>query len=334
MRINKRICLINVTMVLLVCLVGCNAEKSSYDKGIKSLENAEFDAAIDYFTQAGEYEDATDKLLECYYGKGVEAQDVKDYETAIEYFNKAKGYEDSKERISECEHAVAVLQDKTPPVISGLDDKIDVTCGTDFNLNDFIAEKILIEDDVTQNITDYSISCEKVYDRGTGKIDTTIDGEYVVSISSKDEANNVGEKNITLALIPVQVTKDNPNATIYDGEYGVIKVKTFKHGEIYEYSNMYGYYVVFDVENKLDEAMDVYWSMYTSINDYQVTPYYEMISVAPGKKGTAFSYFEDSSIPEEAGNFSQIDAIVCIKTASDEESFFRIPTTFYTNAVQ
>lgn len=331
---NKRLLVTVFITILLFSLTGCNSEKSSYNKGLKSLEKAEYDDAIEFFTQAGEYEDSQDKILECYYGKGAGAQDAEDYETAIDCFKKANGYKDSDEKISECEHIIAVLQDKTPPVISGLSDQIDVTCGTDFNLNDYVSDKITIKDDVTQDIKDYSISCEEVYDRGTGKIDTTVNGEYAITITSKDEASNIGEKKITLSLKPVEVTKDNPNVTIYDGEYGTIKVKKFGHGEVYEYSDTVGYYVVFDVENKYDKPIEVCWSMYTSINDYQVNAVYELTSVAPGKKGTTLSYFEDSNIPEEAGDFSQIDSIVCIVEKGGEESFYRIPTTFYTNAVQ
>ena len=47
-------------------------------------------------------------------------------------------------------------------------------------------------------------------------------------------------------------------------------LKAFKHGEIFEYSDMFGYYAQFEVENKCDEPIEVCWSSYTSINDYQV----------------------------------------------------------------
>ena len=331
---KRTFCIIAVIMSMMMGITGCNSEKSSYNKGVKALENSLYDEAIEYFTQAGEYENSGDKIIECYYGKGVEAQNAEDYETAIDCFNKTNGYEDSNARASECQHAVDVLNDKTPPVISGIEDKINVTCGTVFNLNDYISAKIVIEDDVTQDISDYSVSCDEVYDRGTGNIDTTVNGEFTVNITAKDEAENNVEKSIMLSLNPVEVSKEKPNPTIYDGEYGVIKVKAFRHGEVYEYSDINGYYVVFDVENKCEEPVEIYWSMYTSINDYQVPTYYEDMSLAPGKKGTALSYIEDKDIPEEIGNFSQIDSIVCIKRLDDDKSFYRIPATFYTNAIE
>ena len=323
-----------VAMVFVCLLTGCSAEKSNYNKGVQAQEASNYDEAIDFFTQSGDYEDSKERLIECYYGKGVNAQDEKNYEEAIESFSNTVGYEDSDERVLACQHALDVLSDNTPPVISGIDDKIDITCGTAFNINDYIKEKIKIEDDVTEDISDYSISGDGIYDRGTGVIDTMESGEHNISISAKDEAGNIGETTIILSLNPVVVSADNPNPIIYDGEYATIKLKSFKHGEIWEYSGINGYYAIFDVENKCDEAISVYWSMYTSINDYQVDASYEISSIAPGKKGTMLTYIEDSSIPEEAGNFSQIDSIVCIKKDSDDSSFYRISTTFYTDALQ
>lgn len=294
---RKAAILLLLTVTVAGILVGCNSEKSYYNKGIRAQENKMYEEAIENFTQAGDYEDA-------------------------------------KEKLAECEHLNDVAKDKIVPNITGLEEKIDITCGTNFNLNDFIAEKIIITDDVTENIKDYSIFGDDVYDRGTGNIDTTEVGEHEIVISSKDEANNEGKFNFILSINPVIVSKDNPNPVIYDGEYAVIKLKSFKHGEIYEYSDMFGYSAQFDVENKCDEPIEVYWSMYTTINDYQVDAMYEIKSIAPGKKGTSFTYIEDQNIPSEAGNFSQIDAIVCIKEENGSESFFRIPTTFYTDAVQ
>ncbi|MDO4978206.1 MAG: hypothetical protein Q4E53_13215 [Eubacteriales bacterium] len=159
-------------------------------------------------------------------------------------------------------------------------------------------------------------------------------GEHNIEITAADEAGNEATYTLVLNLKPVVVSKKNPNPVIYDGEYATITLKNFKHGEIYEYSDMFGYSVEFNVENKCDEPIDVYLSMYTSINDYQVKGYYTINPIAPEKKGTAFSYIEDKEIPKEVGNFSQIDSIVCIKKHNQDESFYRISTTFMTDAVK
>lgn len=269
-----------------------------------------------------------------YYEKGVNAQENKNYEEAVENFTKAGDYKDSKDRLAECDHLNDVVNDKTAPSINGLEEKIDITCGTEFNLNDYIAEKIRIEDNITKDIKDYSISSDKVYDRGSGLISTMENGEHEVIVTAKDEAGNEGELKLILSINPVVVSKDNPEPVIYDGEYATIKLKSFNHGEIFEYSDMIGYYAEFDVENKCDEPIAVYWSMYTSINDYQVNAMYEISPIAAGKKGTAFTFFEDKNIPDEVGDFSQIDSIVCIKKDSADEGFFSIPTTFYTDVIK
>lgn len=225
-------------------------------------------------------------------------------------------------------------KDETPPTISGFDDKVDVTCGTSFNLNDYIAENIKIEDDVTESITEYSIASDDVYDRGSGVINTMEAGEHEVTVTAQDESENEGKATFILSINPVVVSADDPHPVIYDGEYGVIKLKEFNHGDPYGNSDIKGYYAVFDVENKCEVPVSVYWSMYTSINDYQVNPVFELDAlIASGKKGTALTYFEDSNIPEDAGNFSQIDSIVCICKDGESESFFRVPVTFYTDAV-
>lgn len=294
---KKTIIMLLLTLVVSGTLIGCNSEKSYYNKGVKAQENKNYEEAIENFTQAG-------------------------------------GYEDSKEKLAECKHLNDVANDKTAPSITGLEEKVDITCGTDFNINDYIAEKVKVEDNVTENIKDYSISSDDVYDRGTGNVSTMENGEHEVIVTAKDEAGNEGEAKFTLSINPVIVSKDNPNPVIYDGEYATIKLKAFKHGEIYEYSDIIGYYAQFDVENKCDEPIEVCWSMYTSINDYQVNAMYEITSIASGKKGTTLTFIEDKDIPKEAGDFSQIDSIVCIIKEGDDESFFRIPTTFYTDAVE
>lgn len=294
---KKVVFILLLNLVISEIITGCNSEKSYYDKGIKAQENNNYEEAIENFTQAGDYED-------------------------------------SKDRLDECNHLNDIANDKTAPSITGLEEKIDITCGTEFNLNDYIAKTIKIEDNVTEDIKDYSISSDEIYDRGSGTVSTMENGEHEVIVTAKDEADNKGESKFILSINPVIVSKDNPNPVIYDGEYATIKLKSFKHGEIYEYSDMIGYYAKFDVENKCDKPIEVYWSMYTSINDYQVSAMYEISPIASGKKGTAFAYIEDKNIPEEAGNFSQIDSIICIKRDNDDESFFRIPTTFYTDAVK
>ena len=286
-----------VLAIALTLLTGCNSTKSIYQKGVAAQDSGNYDEAIELFTQAGEYEDA-------------------------------------QERLTECEHLRDVANDKTAPSITGLEERIDITCGTSYNVRDYIEENIKISDNLTDPITDYSISGDEVFDRGTGKIDTMKNGEHEITVTAKDEAGNEGKAVITLSINPVVVSVDDPNPVIYDGEYATVKVKSFKHGEVLEHSDIYGYVVKFEVENKCDEPIEVYWSSLTSINRYQADASYLISPIGPGNIGTQTSYIEDKSIPEEVGDFSQIDAIVGIRRDSDEESFIKIPTTFYTDAAE
>ena len=297
MRVKKMAIMLILSLAISVIIIGCSSEKRYYNKGVKAQENKNYEEAIENFTQAGDYED-------------------------------------SKDRLTECTHLNDVANDKVAPSIMGLEEKIDITCGTEFNLNDYISERIKVEDNITKDIKEYSISSDEVYDRGSGIINTMENGEHEVIVTAKDEAGNKGETKFILSINPVLVTKDNPEPVIYDGEYATVKLKSFNHGEIFEYSGMIGYYAKFDVENKCDEPITVYWSSHTSINDYQVSPSYKISSVAAGKKGTTFTFFEDKDIPEEAGNFSQIDSIVCIIKDNEDKALFRIPTTFYTDAIK
>lgn len=107
--------------------------------------------------------------------------------------------------------------DNTPPEIVGLDEEnVEVMCGTEFNLNDYIRDNIEGVTDETDDGTkeygldelDYSITCDgEIYDSETGAIDTGEFGDYNVTLSVKDEADNEASKSFTLTLNPIEVQK-------------------------------------------------------------------------------------------------------------------------------
>lgn len=265
------------------------------------------------------------------YNKGKELYSQKKYKEAIEKFSDLDNYKDSKKLLDKSKKMYAIQKDITKPEIKGLEtgSTIEVQCGTEFNLNEYLKDKISISDDVTADLEEYYTECdEKVYDSISGNVNTCLSGEFPIKLSVKDEAGNKGKLNLVLKLNPIHVTKENPNPVVYDGEYGTIQIKEFRHGEIYGEKE---YYVAFEVNNKTTENMIVCLTSDTFINDYQVGSYYTITSIAPGKRGTMESHIYDSSIPNDVGEYSVIESNVGISENSEDGSYYGIPIIFDVN---
>lgn len=107
--------------------------------------------------------------------------------------------------------------DNTPPTINGLDEQnVEIECGTNFNLNDYIFENVSGITDETDdgtkeyNLTDleYVITCEgDIYNNETGVINTGEFGDFPVTLQVKDEAGNETTKTFTLKLNPIKIEK-------------------------------------------------------------------------------------------------------------------------------
>lgn len=267
------------------------------------------------------------------YSKATALYNDKKYEDALEIYYKIENYKDSRDRIIECEKLLAIQNDKTAPVIeyTGDGSVIEVKSGTNFNLNEFLSGKLLITDDVTKNITEYSTKCDKkIYDNITGNVETGRTGEYPVKLSAKDEAGNEGTCELTLKIEPIRVTKEEPNPIIYDGEYGTITVKDFKHGYI---SGKNEYEVLFDVDNRTDKNMQVAMSAETFINDdYQVKTYHTWQGyVSAGKKGVQDSMIYDEDIPEEVGDVKKIESVIILSEGEMEDPYCGVTVEFDVN---
>ncbi len=63
-----------------------------YKKGTESLEIKKFEEAIQYFTAAGEYKDAADKIKECKYRWALELMNAGEYNKAYTLLSEIKGY--------------------------------------------------------------------------------------------------------------------------------------------------------------------------------------------------------------------------------------------------
>ena len=330
-KIVGSIAVIAVVAVIAFIAYG-NSAAGKYSKANKAIENADYSAAHEILTEIPEYKDSQRLIMLCTYEQGKAAMDAKDYQKAKELFDTILEYEDAKALSEQSEHLNDVANDKVAPVISGIDEEIDIQSGIEYNIKDFIAEKISISDNVSEGITDYNITCEnEAFEQGTGKIDTRRAQTLEFSISAKDEAGNEAIVKTNLNINPIHITRDNPNPVIYDGQYGTVKLVSFTHGEKYGEPE---YNWVFECKNMAEKRVMYYFpSTETFIKDYQVTSYYyDTPEVAPGKIGQGEFGLPDEEIPEGVGDYNQIQTLFCMSYPEEEHSFHYISVVFDTNA--
>ena len=224
--------------------------------------------------------------------------------------------------------------DEVPPMIEGVEDTVDIQCGTDFNLTDYVSEKIEIKDDSGKD-PEITIECdEKVYEKETGKIDTSKYGEFPVKITAKDAADNTTEKEFTLNLNPIHVTKDNKTPVVYDGEYAKIQLKEFRHGDVY---GEQGYFIKSEVENKTDETLSINLTGrdgLTTINKHQIPVYVfdDSDVVGAGLITSVEQSIEDAEIPEDVGTITEIITTYSIKKEGSDDRILTIPMIIDVNA--
>lgn len=230
-----------------------------------------------------------------------------------------------------------VTKDVEPPVISGIekDQTVDVTCGTDFNLKEYLKETIKISDEKDGEISAYDIELdEKVYNAETGDVDTRQAGTFDATIKTMDKAENAATTPFKLSLNPVHVTKDKVKQTVYDGKYGKIDLVSFKHGVIYDKKV---YQMVFECTNKDSSIVEMYCSStFTSINDQQISAYVELPNnVMSGKTKKIICTIEDEEIPDDIGDFKSFDTAAYISyegADSVDDHLVRVPMVFDINA--
>ena len=226
--------------------------------------------------------------------------------------------------------------DETAPTISGVDEKVSIQCGTEFNLNDYLNENLKISDDKDTGEISYEIDCdESIYERETGKIDTLKDGEFPVNIIATDKAGNASEYKFTLSLEPIHISTENMTPIVYDGEYAKVQLLNAAHGYI-DGTNQYEF--EFEVENRTDELMDVYFgSSATTINKYQVGAYYTNSPIGAGNIGKSEIRIFDEDIPEDIGTITEIKTVLRIAKSEPIDSgkeptvYVNVPLVIDTN---
>lgn len=302
--------------------------------GKASMEDGNYQEAIDYLTSIPEYENSKELCKQCIYELGKASMKEEKYQEAKDYFNSIAEFEDSKALIQECDHLTDVMNDKEAPIISGLDENVHIQCGTPYNIKDYIKEHIEISDNVTTEITDYDVNSDSdAYEKGSGKIDTRDVHEFVVEVTTKDEAGNEASAKINVTTDPIHITRDNRTPVIYDGEYGTVKFMRLVHDSQF---GSPAYRFLFECTNKTDATVEYYFGTdFLTINNYQVTYYYSgSDTVAAGKTKQLEFLIYDKDIPEGVGDYNEIQSAFCMKHDEDESSFYRIAVLFDTNAVE
>ena len=172
-----------------------------------------------------------------------------------------------------------------------------------------------------------NIVCESsAYDSRTGIVSTQQVRDIPVTLVAEDESGNEAKIDAVIRIVPIRVTSDNRNPVVYDGELGTVTI-----GSLYRGS--YGYEVTLDYSNTADESMIAIFSGHgTSINGIQVPFYYADNFLPSGVTGTfnCTIYYED--IPDDIGEFTQIDTSVVLATYHEDEEQYRIPVVIDVSA--
>lgn len=304
------------------------------------MTTAKYSEAYKIYSELGDYRDsakfARNAKTRATYSEAEDLFKNEDYERASEMYGQIPEYEDAAEKKEQSDHLLKVKNDTTAPKISGIkpNEKVSITCGTEFNLKEYLDDNIKITDDVSGEIKEYDIRVIKdvvdvvtgksVYDSASGEITTIVDGMLEFEISAKDSAGNEAVVKMNVELLPVHLSIENPKPVIYDGEYGLIQIQNFQHGYIYGRNQ---YLITFYVENKTSDPMVVHLAAETFINDYQTGAQgYLPDIISAGKRGIIENSIIDDDIPDDLRDYPQIETTICLrKDEMDEHSYYRVP---------
>ena len=110
------------------------------------------------------------------------------------------------------------------PTLSGIDNTIEIDCGTTFNLKDYLNENLKIVTESENGTSEYKLSdvelivkCDdNIYNSETGDIDTWKSGEYDVKVSIKIPKHSKGSLDFTLKINPLKVSSSVENTEVID----------------------------------------------------------------------------------------------------------------------
>ena len=337
---KKRIVtILTVCMCSLLFISGCSSKSGQYDKAKELMNNGQYAEAAEIFTAITDYEDSKELYNSCMYSQGTALMNEGNYSGAKECFESIPDYEDASELIAECEHQIAVKNDTTAPVISGVNEGeiIEAKFNEDFNLKDYLAGIVKVEDDISESVEYKITTSSKIYDPDNGKIDTLQDGSFDFSINSSDEAGNKSTVNFQVyidATLYITAETEFP-VVLYSNELGEYYLNSVKHYSDWESAPDYleGYYLQIEMMNGMDvDALCYFGKAY--LNDYRVPVYTDSSKpIAPGKKGIINSHIYDDDITESMQGFEKIECSFMIAD-EDKNVFFERPVVIDSSVIQ
>ena len=96
----KKLIALLLSLAMLGMLTGCNS--TDYKKAVSAYENGDYQAAVEIFTQLGDYKDSAEMALQCNYHIAVLDFEDQNYEEAIEELEALGDYEDCPELLARC----------------------------------------------------------------------------------------------------------------------------------------------------------------------------------------------------------------------------------------
>lgn len=89
--------------------------EAKYNKAEKAFKSRDYKKAVEYYTAAGDYRDAGEKLEQaqtaCHYEDGVDLMEQGDYENAALALKAANGFEDANDKILEIGRRLVEAED-------------------------------------------------------------------------------------------------------------------------------------------------------------------------------------------------------------------------------
>lgn len=155
--------------------------------------------------------------------------------------------------------------DREAPALSGIDDLVEIQCGTDFNLKEFLNSSLEISDKISKDETitykleelDYDIECDNsIFDNETGEINTEDFGTFKVKVTVSDKSKNKSTLEFDLFLNPLVIEKGYyVYKNDFDDQFSVLGYCEYKNvsGEMLQIDQIKFEY--FDKENiKLSDS--------------------------------------------------------------------------------
>ncbi len=117
---NKKINAKGIAVVIVIVLIAAGGggiaymnttPEAKYNKAEKAYRNRDYKKSVEYYTAAGDYRDAEEKLEQaqttCHYEDGVNLMEQGDYENAALALKAANGFEDANEKLESREYSDA-----------------------------------------------------------------------------------------------------------------------------------------------------------------------------------------------------------------------------------